>query len=76
MVSHRESLCKMQLEDLINLVREWRLALYDPSDRRHRGHDVIAPLWIEVADEVNSTDKCLKYCKIIMTLNLPLLTRH
>ena len=55
-VSHRESLCKMQLEDLINLVWE-RLALYDPSDWRHRDRDVIAALWKEVAAKLNSTDK-------------------
>jgi hypothetical protein len=46
----------MQLEDLINLVRE-RPALYDPSDSKHRDRDVISALWEEVAAELNCTGK-------------------
>jgi hypothetical protein len=46
----------MQLEDLINLVRECP-ALHDPSDRKHRDRDVISALWKEVAAELNSTGK-------------------
>jgi hypothetical protein len=46
----------MQLEDLINLVRE-SPALCDPSDRKHRDRDVISAPWKEVAAELNSTGK-------------------
>jgi hypothetical protein len=46
----------MQLEDLINIVRELP-ALYDPSDRKHRDRDVMSALWKEAASEFNSTGK-------------------